>query len=821
MQARKESRLSVLPQGENGPTTMTSLMRQKASSLNTEIAKVREALGQERANVFETYLQTRYPLQRIGSVLPQTTNAQAPQGRIKPKPETVSFGNGTPCSGDMDLDDGGTIEICTDAQISYISGNEAELYSDISWGIDDPYGWEINEDDDSYVNGYLEENTGVNCHNYIPDASCWWDGQLNSGNGYTYDWATIGSIDLLYDCTDWDGDTCLEWESENVYGYESDPPASVTIYYPDINNLSEDTFTQGKSGSFTIDGQYLESAFENTPTVTVSNSSIFTTFEVSPPSSYPDGDITVTYVVSASAPTGEYYLTVNNGFGSDSYDFTVQAPPPPTITSIAVNGVVNAPLLAGEEQTVTLTGTDFGTLDNVTVYTDGEYVTCDACTNLTVGSVVAPSGTRGTPTGRGTRNSNGRKGAKPNTTDTVSFTVTTAADAPSGDATFDLQTNDGAQNPNVTTPDFTVDAFQPPVPIIWFNGQAVTGTPSVFVGQMIALQGCINPSGDTCVNLPEGLSVTTSSWTAPTGTVIAGYVNAAGDGPPDTTGGRVLPVAAGNAQNYTFYWISPGSSLQTTYTYTLSDGTTNKATVKFNVTGPTATASGGKFFTATPKADAVNVYLQGDTQWLRCGNAVYPNSCIGFDVAGTPPDGSSANAAFQFVQIWNSSTAKYRTAPPTSNVSCLGQTCPGLDNTYPYSSTTGAPNNPSTNDSPGIELSVSGVTAFGEAAETFNAIMYLLWDPGMTSPPGGDCTTAYTVQNGNTFTSYPSTCSGSIPVPLGYVSWGFDSGAVNQSDNPVSTSWLSQSCGGPKPADPTVVNSSTFPTWDHTVTNRQ
>jgi hypothetical protein len=102
----------------------------------------------------------------------------------------------------------------------------------------------------------------------------------------------------------------------------------------------------------------------------------------------------------------------------------------------------------------------------------------------------------------------------------------------------------------------------------------------------------------------------------------------------------------------------------------------------------------------------------------------------------------------------------------------------GLDTLYPY------PNEVMgrTSDSPGMALDDLGVTE-GEASESFQATMYLMWDPSI--PPAGQpsCQTAKSsfdnVTKAITFT--PSTCS-SVPVPVQSLQWGFSGTAIKTLD---------------------------------------
>lgn len=190
-------------------------------------------------------------------------------------------------------------------------------------------------------------------------------------------------------------------------------------------------------------------------------SAIFSSFEITPPASYPDGDITVTYTVLDNAPAGTYALTVNNGFGSDTYDITIGEQP--VITGITVSGSADV-LEAATQQTVTLTGKNFGsTAPTVNVASDGQYVTVDTVST--------------------------------HTETTVSFTVTTAGSAPQGTASFQLVTSAG----DATSPEIAVDPISLPPPQVMMvttpaaqqsctGGTEIDGqTTSPYAGQQLLL----------------------------------------------------------------------------------------------------------------------------------------------------------------------------------------------------------------------------------------------------------------------------------------------------------------------------------------------
>jgi hypothetical protein len=108
----------------------------------------------------------------------------------------------------------------------------------------------------------------------------------------------------------------------------------------------------------------------------------------------------------------------------------------------------------------------------------------------------------------------------------------------------------------------------------------------------------------------------------------------------------------------------------------------------------------------------------------------------------------------------------------------------------------------------------------GEAAAQFKATMYLMWNPSLnangTSAPG--CA-ASSIQAGKNITSTASKCTGSVPIPLGYVSWGFNGCAIDTLSN-TDTQWVLQ-CPVPVSVapTPTVEPTSSYPQWSTTFHN--
>jgi hypothetical protein len=313
-----------------------------------------------------------------------------------------------------------------------------------------------------------------------------------------------------------------------------------------------------------------------------------------------------------------------------------------------------------------------------------------------------------------------------------------------------------------------------------------------------------------------------------------------------------------------FYFIAPGA-----YTFNFSyvrasDGQGSpEVPVTINVTGPTATGAGGAFLTATvqnPPArydgvhsttplQIVNVW-PGSPPYLRFGQNG-DNPGIVFYVAAQPPAAAQAQAQFQFVQVitaskfsWLTSAAMNGGSPNVSGGLGPGRSAvlpPSLavDQYYPYPATYTNPNQAL--DYPGMGLSVtSGAPAYtpypvGEGVVVFAATIYLMWDPALPGPgqAGGCHAASNNPVAGSPIAPTASNCTGSIPVPLGYLAWGFSGDAIN-SLNPGApvgapadsngTGWVLLNCGGPNPAAPSAQPNSaylvgSYPQWNMAASN--
>jgi hypothetical protein len=287
-----------------------------------------------------------------------------------------------------------------------------------------------------------------------------------------------------------------------------------------------------------------------------------------------------------------------------------------------------------------------------------------------------------------------------------------------------------------------------------------------------------------------------------------------------------------NTASYPFYWVDADTTArQVSYSYTMSNGRSNSASAYFKVSGPVGTGgqSGADFFTAT--LGAVGVYppgvaSSGLTRYPMLEFGTYANPGITFNLKANAP--ASVPGAFQWVQlIAGSFEIREVTNPPSSSYTLCGGPCPGLylDSVYPYPTL----QPPNTIDDPGVGIGLAAllpgtnITAMGEVAERFSATMYLMWDPALPGLGQATCAPASTIVANGRYASAASTCTGSIPVPLGFMNWGFYGDAINTlmpQPAPNTTTWVLNNCSGPNPAQPAFQSSkpktdpySGFPFW--------
>lgn len=297
------------------------------------------------------------------------------------------------------------------------------------------------------------------------------------------------------------------------------------------------------------------------------------------------------------------------------------------------------------------------------------------------------------------------------------------------------------------TPAPNADVLEVPV-ITWASDPdgsdpTITGpnaqlpNPSAVVGQQILLT--TTPTADTLATLPIPLAFSNNpsqtSWQV-AGTAVGGYPSVPTT--PLTSGsGSLTPLSStcSNSPTCTLYWVSTGNPLTVRYTYTLTNGQTSQpVSATFNVQGPSAISL------TTPTISPVSIGFQNP----QMGMFVPPStSGIVFNASLTQPQATQGTIIF--VQYLNQFNYQYTTSPSCAPITLA----PGVDFAYPYDESQVGATTYSTNDSPDIPLYTNAT----EATASFNATMYLMWQPNLTS--------------------YPV-----IPVPLGYITWYWSGDAV-------------------------------------------
>jgi hypothetical protein len=727
-----------------------SLFEQRDSSLNTEIANVRQLLGQDQADIFEAYLQNEY-IQQGSSPIPSQTQVSS---SISPSPssstftfppsslqassqaaisaevtaDTVSIVGSQECVTDYTAEYDGDFTICANSQLSYLGSGQVEPYAamygtwtNIVLGYLEIQGY-------FYVNGSF--NNGLGCSADYPQYTSCQHGPvtLASGNGALYQWygkTTMGAYDVSCSVPD----DCYE----TVDSAQSDT-AEVQIYYPDINYISPNSVTPGDTGkTFTIDGEGLISPFQNTPTVSVTNQgSVFSNFSLQS-FNYAAGTITIGYSVLSSANAGTQTVTVNNGFGTGAVNITINAPAP-VITGITVSSSSASNVLqAGPAtQTVTLTGSHLDTTwPTISIASGGA--------GVTLGSVVSASQT------------------------SVSFQVTVASDASAGTVTFQLDTDGKSCN----APALSIVAMVPPAITINFNGTNITDTADssptqVVVGQQIYLSISLADGAD-----PSTIA-TSIDWAVP-GTKIAGFTAFT-----NINTGQIIPLTQTEQPTILFYWIYPGAfAVNYTYCVDVDMQSCATATATFTVTGPT-----GVNMTATPGPS--ELFNENAVPTLSIGNI---DATTGMAFIATMSAPGDQNTAF-FVQLINQDDDKSQMSSGSPGVCNGPANAPALDHEFPYppisTNLANVDGNLSTADSPSVLLDNE---IESEEQRLFSATMYLMWYPTTPCNPSFEC---------------------AMPAPLGSITWTYGQDAINtgQVQNVLNTGttiqndtpWILEAC---------------------------
>jgi len=343
--------------------------------------------------------------------------------------------------------------------------------------------------------------------------------------------------------------------------------------------------------------------------------------------------------------------------------------------------------------------------------------------------------------------------------ESVTVTVTSRGFDGSG---FLSNGGNSSTSPSINIP---ISPIPAPAPRILFGGNDVTGRPqSVAVGEQVAF----NSSKD----LPSGLVATSEGWTIQ-GTFVGGYVI----DPIYDSATVLVPTVTSNFT--TIYWVYPGQNLQVQYSYCMNNNQCNQATTTFNVSGPsggtmTPTPYSGmtlKYFVPCHGNPSGNYMVYGDI-------AVSGSPC---KVTGTPgisfiTSGYSGDSGGKYVFVHLINTDNYKAC----------NSYPGIDGRYPYQVNDDV-FGPRVTDSPSNLL----LSTDRSVTRSFNATMYVMWQ---------------------------SNALNSIPVPLGYQTWGFSGTATCTSSCDLISNWTATANGIPGPFGGFVQstpqqNFSGFPTW--------
>lgn len=563
---------------------------------------------------------------------------------------------------------------------------------------------------------------------------CWWE---DEGDGFGYE-----------DCD-------APWTQAYLYG---------TLGAPSISSISPNGGTIGKSGTITVSGQDLIDPFTSKAAASITGSGVTLSVNGTPSNT----SVALNYSIASNATAGNQNLTLSSRLGtSNSEQFTVGYPP------AVVTNVSPSVWTAGQQTSVTITGTGFGTAPTLSASGTG--------VNLTLNS-ASPDGT------------------------TIHATATVALTAPSENVTVTVQPGYAGSGFYCNCPPDQANGtdtatVQPvtPTPQIMLNGANIAGTTqTVMAGQQIALS--IQPPSSP-------YSIQSRSWNIPKQSAITGgFVNrdcTSGTKPSASAGGCEAGDPPLNQDSLTFYWVNPGDNGETvTYTYTLNNGQQASATATFNIGGPTGTLIPAEYLQTTDSATVVTNPTNASAAMQMQNSPRLANAGVVFiESASLPSTGKVI-----WVQILNSLNYSQLVhwgmayTPPSSASN-------QLDGVYPY------PNgNPAytTNDSPNRYL----YSLLGDATVSFDATMYALWDPAL---PAG-CIPANT--DNKTYKSTASTCT-SIPIPLGSIRWRWSACAINQgvppnSGSQTSPSWVRQ-CG---PGYQYSGQSNGYPEWNSCSTSQ-
>jgi hypothetical protein len=394
---------------------------------------------------------------------------------------------------------------------------------------------------------------------------------------------------------------------------------------------------------------------------------------------------------------------------------------------------------------------------------------------------------------------------------------------------FSLYTPEGLSGASGRLSVTSITVSGPPIPQISANGVQITGNLAhAAVGLPVMLAA--SPAGQTSswqlfngstaipwAQVAVGGFETSKACPAeppwPT-TCCPQFVLASGTpapNPPPTCTGQFTTLVGSNFSTPTaptLFWTVPGR-YTVEYQYTLSTGQSGISAAVINVEGPTQSTVSTDVegsVTVTSLPSETDFLLQG-LKYMASTNTIAaasdcmsnPPSVYCFGVSFTPFSvtfPSDYTGSYQWVQLIKAKTLSTSTASGTTSVV---SSCPSglLDNTYPYPDVlpdllpNGKPQQ-TAYDGPfsavKIPASVSTVTW------TFTADMYLMWQATTDLPSG------------------TSIVASTIPVPLGYVEWGFTATAMRNSSGGFSLSSYTRSIDG-------FVVSIIYPQWSGVALN--
>jgi hypothetical protein len=631
------------------------------------------------------------------------------------------------------------------------STDSSEIDTYVATQIED---YSLLDEYEAYVEGYLYEDD-------LPvDSTFEFDDGEGLAESYMFDPVSPDSeyeLDGYHEIDDFEGDTF-------PLGY-----SQVTVYAgpPRIDSLNPSFGYVGTSGTITVRGKALIDPFSQTVQASFGGGTGLTLSAVG---ASPDGtELILEYTIAKNATVGPVNIVLGDRFGISTNAgqalFTVADPQPmifSVLPSVWQAGTSNLP--------ITITGSGFGTNPSVSLAGAGVSL-------VSVGSTSDTS---------------------------ISATVSIASNAPNETATVTVQSNgygtggtgfvgSSPSEPSTASYNVMVDSTPAPAPTIFlYSTTNITNqTTNVATGQQIALSAM--------VNLPQGQTITSQSWSTPPGTAVGNYTNQTGTGPPDNmNGGEPQPLPPNTGSSFTFYWVDSANSREMTYTYTMSNGESNSATTTFNVDGPAGVTvgppSGGQM------QSTVNIVPPPNSR-----SGIYPVLIEG--AGGVPGINLLASAShlptggkYQWVQLINSDTTEIICpAGPQTKTLVPSSGSPKLDNTYPYSIvTTTNVTNDGANDSPSVPLP----PPWGELARSFSANMYLMWVP----PALSGCS------NGTSCT---------IPVPLGSFQWSWSGDGINtlmpsNNSGVVFPIWNKNEAAD---SNNGFLSSSVYPSWSATFTN--